>query len=957
MFAKRKICAIFLCAVMLFAVSLPSYAATFADTAGTNSERAVELLSSLGIVKGKTEDAFVPNDNLTRAEMTTIVLRLIGMEGKTGKGAATYADVPEDHWAYSGIMAATDMGIVNGISETQFAPDEPVTMAQLIKMLVIVLGYEVSAEAKGGYPSGYLAEATHLSLYRGVSLRADALATRGEMAILCQNTLETELFEKLTYGEDSYAYQRSENTLLGQYFHVSHYTAILEATYDAALSLPTRTLEKQEAYFINQSVGGRTPMTSFVADCGAIDVKPYFGAKCDVYIKSENNEEDLKAVAVFPTKMTEIKKIAAEDILADTTADCISYEQGDALYKAYVSGARIVYNGQVLTTGATPADLSPAIGSVTLVSYAAGDTYDVVIVESYTDYVVESVHYDNNTVYFADGDSGYSLVIDVEDTAFVTDMTDTYGQHIEAYNLYPDDVLSMAVSKDGKYRKIVRSDSVFGGVVTEKSDDSIVVDGTEYILAGSVHAPSQLAPLAVGQNLIFYQDFLGNIAQVKVNRSFKYGYLVNAATKGGLDKTMYVKIFTEDGEMHVFECADRVSVNGMSTAKDDVLGIGSPIWDGTAAIRQLVRYEVNEDGKLKMIETAADNTLDPISSASDAFSWDYRMDSSSQLVASDGTIFRKAVEFVGGNLWNWAGKIAPRAQTKIFLIPKTASAADDQYTMGNYLMFEHNDMCKDLDFYDTAETFVPGAIVSYLDDGAAGGGQFPAQTEEMAVIQKVSKSLTDDGDIAFTLNIFTTGGVKKSLYVEEDFQCLYKAANADIERDPYWYSSKNADGTLVQDIPGPTEGRGNMYLDAVNLMQGDVIQYVASFTGEATAISVKYRASYAENVMHGGIDDVTPYQNKFNYYLAGVSVGIVEKVNAFGFIGEGRLVDKAGRYNGESSLFFFPTGTAYLVDQKTGACTLVGLDDVYKGDVAVRALVTNTHKAYFIYRDWEQEGE
>ena len=35
----------------------------------------------------------------------------------------------------------------------------------------------------------------------------------------------------------------------------------------------------------------------------------------------------------------------------------------------------------------------------------------------------------------------------------------------------------------------------------------------------------------------------------------------------------------------------------------------------------------------------------------------------------------------------------------------------------------------------------------------------------------------------------------------------------------------------------------------------------------------------------------------------------------------------------------------------------VYIDDIYKGDVAVRALVTNTHKAYFIYRDWEQETE
>lgn len=953
---KRKLCVLLLCVAMLSSAVFSANAATFEDTAGMNCERAVSLLSSLGIIKGKTETDFAPAESLTRAEMTTIVLRLIGMENQVAAGEPVFEDVTMDHWAYGNIMTAYKMGIVNGISTTQFAPDEPVTIAQLVKMVVIILGYEVSAEAKGGYPSGYLSEAAQLELLKGVSGSADDLALRSNMAILCANALETELFEKLSYGEDAYTYAKSENNLLGQYLHVSHYTATVEAVRDASLSAPTRKLEANEAYFVNQKVTETAPMTSFVADLGANSIKQYLGAKCDVYIKTVDGTDALQVVAVLPGKSTEIIVISADNIMEETTVDCIEYKTENATYKAEITGARVAYNGQV-TTGFTAADLQPDIGTVTLISYSNGSSYDVVLVESYKDYMVESVHYDNNTVYFSDDGNGSSMVIDVTDTSFVTDMTDTYGQTLEAYNLYPNDILSMAVSKDGKYRKIVRSDTVFAGVITEMSDDYIVVDDVKYTVATDVHTPSQLAALSLGQELIFYQDFLGNIAAVNVNRKFSYGYLVNAAAQGGLDKTMYIKIFGEDGAMHVFECADSVSLNGTAMSNTDVFRNPNSIWTGTAAIRQLVRYTLDEEGKLKKIETAADNTRDPLGAAGDAFSWDYRMDSSSQLVASDGTIFRKAVEFVGGNLWNWAGKIAPRAQTKIFLIPKTADAADDQYSLGNYLMFEHNDMCKDLDFYDTAETFVPGAIVSYLDDGSAGSGQFPAQTEEMAVIQKVSKSLADDGDVAFTLNIFTTGGVKKSLYVEEDFQCLYKAANADIERDPYWYSSKNADGSLVQDVPGPTEGRGNMYLDAVNLMQGDIIQYVASFTGEATAISVKYRARYAENVMHGGIDDVTPYQNKFNYYLAGVSVGIVEKVNAFGFIGEGRLVDKAGRYNGESSLFFFPTGTAYLVDQKTGACTLVGLDDVYKGDVAVRALVTNTHKAYFIYRDWEQEGE
>ena len=61
--------------------------------------RAVTVLSALGIMQGKTESDFGKNDFLTRAEMSAIAVRFIGMDSESKGGTENvYSDVAEEHW-------------------------------------------------------------------------------------------------------------------------------------------------------------------------------------------------------------------------------------------------------------------------------------------------------------------------------------------------------------------------------------------------------------------------------------------------------------------------------------------------------------------------------------------------------------------------------------------------------------------------------------------------------------------------------------------------------------------------------------------------------------------------------------------------------------------------------------------------------------------------------------------
>ena len=111
----------------------PCYWKTFSDcTAGWYHE-AVDFVVSCGMMDGVGRGQFAPSDALTRAMTVTVLYRLTGapkVEGPTG-----FTDVAENQWYSAAIAWAKRSGVVNGITETTFAPTEYVTREQIAAIL------------------------------------------------------------------------------------------------------------------------------------------------------------------------------------------------------------------------------------------------------------------------------------------------------------------------------------------------------------------------------------------------------------------------------------------------------------------------------------------------------------------------------------------------------------------------------------------------------------------------------------------------------------------------------------------------------------------------------------------------------------------------------------------------------------------------------------------------------
>ena len=80
-------------------------------------------------------DTFAPDQPITRAQFVAICARF----AKTSAQGRTFDDVPATHWAADYISTAASYGWVNGISDTEFAPDRAITRAEAAAMVNRVL--------------------------------------------------------------------------------------------------------------------------------------------------------------------------------------------------------------------------------------------------------------------------------------------------------------------------------------------------------------------------------------------------------------------------------------------------------------------------------------------------------------------------------------------------------------------------------------------------------------------------------------------------------------------------------------------------------------------------------------------------------------------------------------------------------------------------------------------------
>jgi len=120
---------------------------SFTDISQSYAKDYITSLSNMGIIGGYSDQTFKPQNQITRAEVVTILSKLLNFSQLPVKGNSYFYDT-SSHWANSAITQVSSIGLVSGRGDGTFAPDDNTSRAEAISLLIRVLSLNSAIKSK-----------------------------------------------------------------------------------------------------------------------------------------------------------------------------------------------------------------------------------------------------------------------------------------------------------------------------------------------------------------------------------------------------------------------------------------------------------------------------------------------------------------------------------------------------------------------------------------------------------------------------------------------------------------------------------------------------------------------------------------------------------------------------------------------------------------------------------------
>lgn len=150
-------------------------------------------LKQIGIIKGYADGTLKLDQPIVRSEVATIMVRIRGYENKDiAVEGKEFIDVSSKFWAYKNIQNAYKLNLISGYPDSSFKPENNITYAEVVTIMVNTLGYKETMV--GEWPTNYIEKAKAIGVIPKTStVEANKVITRGEMALIVWDTLLVKL--------------------------------------------------------------------------------------------------------------------------------------------------------------------------------------------------------------------------------------------------------------------------------------------------------------------------------------------------------------------------------------------------------------------------------------------------------------------------------------------------------------------------------------------------------------------------------------------------------------------------------------------------------------------------------------------------------------------------------------------------------------------------------------------
>ena len=518
----------------------------------------VDTLVSLGVVNGYDDGSFKPNGTVTRAEIAKLiyVLRTGNSDASAYNDDKTSFTDIGSHWARGYIKYCQSLGIIAGKSNTKFVPNDKVTAQEAAKMLLVTLGYDPAKAGLTGasWASKTNALADENGLLDDVNTSFTSACPRQYAAQLIYNAI---FAPTVVWRDDAYTNVTllgTDNKTVGEkYMGLKTSVAVLKgvtketnkSTYKLSLDAPT-TEQLNDSTIISGSIANNTAkiqqsFTKIAKDYSALTnrvVKVLYKNSDEVYgVYATDDSSVLNGVVGD-------YKISGGKVKFDGTKYAIKSGAANVKVDTDASNATTyaisTYLKDDTTVGAANKGLNKASDAKAILEDDEVKSFGV------TSYMVGKVSYVgkdyvNVTNKAASADpskfSGYTKL-------------DKDSCNSDISGLKKDDYVIITNSKVNGKLDAVKADTVEGKITsTRDSGNDVRIDGNWYTSALDDNADIALSNTV---NVVLKNGYIVCVDDVKIG-STDVALMIEADINSGVGKKWQADMLFPDGTRKVVE--------------------------------------------------------------------------------------------------------------------------------------------------------------------------------------------------------------------------------------------------------------------------------------------------------------------------------------------------------------------------------------------------------------------
>lgn len=591
--ARRILCLI---TGILIAVSALTTAYAADKIGAPNAESAAEFLKKIDVFKSYDENAL--SGSVTRADFAVYAARAIKVNEFEETQDRFFVDLPMESYALASVNALVKSGAVSVDDERSFRPDDTITYAEGLKIMLSLMDYDELAKFRGGYPYGYLNVASKLGISTANSTSELTLGSAAQLIYECMSTNIYDIESVSADGEFQYT-NKTDRTLLSIYY--SMYRA--EGAITAADGASCDDNGGEDGFAVIDGVKYKTD--------GFDGADEYLGQRVKLVYKRAANEMPILFYIERNTDTDDTLRIDIENYDGYDGDRVYYYSDKNSSSRRNIpmTGVKIVYNGEPLKDKISERLTRMSEGDIYFTDSDSDGKYNYMIINDYKNFSVKSMTNGKNLLY-----NGLAQdTLDLSQYGAVN-VKNSDGASIDISDLATNSILSVAASENKNIIRIIMSEIQAEGVVSEKhTDDGVdvyAIGDKEYYVSKGI-TDSNVEDITLSRKYMFYINAFGKIVSAKPSEQvMRCGYLCDIKDNGSpFDTVLKFKIFTSDGNLSITDGADKISLDGTRYNSDalDKLVANIPecsVSGGSYSIApQIILYKVDENDKINQIDT------------------------------------------------------------------------------------------------------------------------------------------------------------------------------------------------------------------------------------------------------------------------------------------------------------------------------------------------------------------